>query len=591
MLYGVRLKMIFCLLKILSIFIVNNAEAKIKQPTSPHIIMILADDMGFDDVSFHGAKEFLTPNIDALAYHGRILDRLYAPSMCTPSRSALLTGKYPIHTGTQHFVISNEEPWGLSTNVTTAAEIFKKAGYATNLVGKWHLGFAKTEYTPTYRGFDYHYGYWGGFIDYYQRRSKMPVPNYNMGYDFRRNLNLECDKLDTYVTDLFTNEAERIIINNKNTKPLFLLVNHLAPHSGNEDNPLQAPAEEIRKFKHIKDPNRRIYAAMISKLDESVGRITAALERANMLENSIIIFYSDNGAPSVGLFSNTGKNWPLRGQKNTPWEGGVRVTGAIWSPLIEARASIFKQPIYVGDWLPTLAEAAGVELPKDFELDGISLWSELKNDNTETNYKEREIVHNLDDIWNVVSYMRGPWKYINGTTSNGAYDNLITYREEYDVDPRELRYVVEVRNSATSKALRKYDKYRLTMYRIEQLRDKAAVKCGNLQRSCNALLEECLFNLNDDPCEQNNLVWDTAYKNILNDMRESVESYRKSATKPRNLPGQLEYDPSRHNCAWTNFLEEAPTNNTLDCGYHGPPCLETTDVGGRNSIIHINKFI
>lgn len=156
-----------------------------------------------------------------------------------------------------------------------------------------------------------------------------------MGYDFRRNLDLECDKgNNTYVTDLFTAEAERIIMQNSGSKPLFLLVTHLAVHTANEEDPLQAPEEEIEKFSYIKDVRRRKYAgtvivlifakngnfllewkflAIVSKLDESVGRIVYALERANKLNNTIIIFYSDNGAPTVGLFSNTGSNWPLRG--------------------------------------------------------------------------------------------------------------------------------------------------------------------------------------------------------------------------------------------------------------------------------------
>lgn len=215
-------------------------------------------------MSFRGAREFLTPNIDALAYHGRLLDRLYAPAMCTPSRSALLTGKYPIHTGTQHFVISNEEPWALTLNTTLMSEIFREAGYSTNLVGKWHLGLSRPEYTPTHRGFDYHYGYWGGFIDYYQRRSRMLDLNYSMGYDFRRNMQLECADRGVYVTDLLTNEAERVILEQASkNKPLFLMLSHLATHAANPDDPLQAPEEELRKFGHIKDPNRRKYAGML----------------------------------------------------------------------------------------------------------------------------------------------------------------------------------------------------------------------------------------------------------------------------------------------------------------------------------------
>jgi len=163
--------------------------------------------------------------------------------------------------GTQHFVISNEEPWALTLNATLMPEIFKEAGYSTNLVGKWHLGFSRPEYTPTQRGFDYHYGYWGAYIDYYQRRSKMPVANYSLGYDFRRNMELECRDRGVYVTDLLTAEAERLIKEHADKEqPLFLMLSHLATHTANEDDPLQAPEEEIRKFSYIKDPSRRKYA-------------------------------------------------------------------------------------------------------------------------------------------------------------------------------------------------------------------------------------------------------------------------------------------------------------------------------------------
>lgn len=166
-----------------------------------------------------------------------------------------------ITAGTQHFVISNEEPWALTLNATLMPEIFKEAGYSTNLVGKWHLGFSRPEYTPTRRGFDYHFGYWGAYIDYFQRRSKMPVANYSLGYDFRRNMELECRDRGVYVTDLLTAEAERLIKDHADKEqPLFLMLSHLAAHTANEDDPLQAPEEEIQKFSYIKDPNRRKYA-------------------------------------------------------------------------------------------------------------------------------------------------------------------------------------------------------------------------------------------------------------------------------------------------------------------------------------------
>ncbi|XP_001353949.3 arylsulfatase B [Drosophila pseudoobscura] len=538
----------------------------------PNIIIILADDMGFDDVSFRGGREFLTPNIDALAFHGRILDRLYAPAMCTPSRGALLSGRYPIHTGTQHFVISNEEPWGLTLNATLMPEIFQQAGYSTNLIGKWHLGFSRPEYTPTRRGFDYHYGYWGAYIDYYQRRSKMPARNYSLGYDFRRNMELECRDRGVYVTDLLTNEAERVIREREGQEePLFLVLSHLATHTANEDDPLQAPEEEIRKFAYIKDPNRRKYAAMVSKLDQSVGRIVSALNSTGQLENSIVIFYSDNGAPSVGMFANTGSNWPLRGQKNTPWEGGVRVAGAIWSAQLQARGNIFTQPIYVADWLPSLAHAAGIELPHTLELDGIDLWPQLAGP-VDAPHVPREILHILDDEWRVTSFQMGHWKYINGTTSAGQYDQVLTYRELDDLDPRESRYVVTVRNSPTSRALARHDIRRMTQQRVMTLRRSAAVRCGDLQRGCNPLVEECVYDIWDDPCEKNNLVYSTRHSEVLAALRQRVQLLREGASAPGNRQGIRRSDPTLHKCTWDTFEVEKPALAPVECNYHGSPC-------------------
>ncbi|XP_017842072.1 arylsulfatase B isoform X1 [Drosophila busckii] len=553
---------------------VANGTASTTNSTSnklPNIIIIMADDMGFDDVSFRGGREILTPNIDALAFHGRLLDRLYAPAMCTPSRSSLLSGKYPIHTGTQHFVISNEEPWGLPLNVTLMPKIFRDAGYSTNLIGKWHLGFARSEYTPTQRGFDYHYGYWGGFIDYYQRRSKMPK-NYSMGYDFRRNLELECAERGVYMTDLLTNEAERVI-NEKSEKqqPLFLVLSHLAPHTANADEPLQALEEELGKFQHIKNPNRRKYAAMVSRLDHSVGRIISALAKAEQLENSIVIFYSDNGAPSAGMFANSGSNWPLRGQKNSPWEGGVRVAGAIWSPLLQARGQLFTQPFYVGDFLPTLAHAAGIELSESLQLDGINLWPQLAGAK-DAPHVPREILHSLDDIWSVSSLSLGQWKYVNGTTSAGQYDQVLTYRELDEVDPRHRRYTVELRNSPVSKALAHYDLQRLTQARIQTQLKSATVRCGDMQRGCNALIEECLFDISVDPCESNNLVYSSRHSEILLALRQRVQQLRKSAWTPANQPSAPYSDPSLHQCAWETFDVIKQESVPLVCDYNGNPC-------------------
>lgn len=183
--------------------------------------------------------------------------------MCTPSRSSFFTGKYPNTLGMQHFVIPNDGAFGLNLNQKIMPQYLKEAGYKTHLIGKWHQGFYKRQYVPTERGFDSFFGYYGGYIDYWDYTLKMLNRNYSRGYDMRRNLTVNYDIPEkTYATELFTTEAVRTIQNHDYKDPLFLLLSHLAPHAGNEDDPMQAPQSEIDKFNHIKDPQRKTLAGM-----------------------------------------------------------------------------------------------------------------------------------------------------------------------------------------------------------------------------------------------------------------------------------------------------------------------------------------
>lgn len=282
---------------------------------------------------------------------------MYVAPMCTPTRSSLMTGKYVSNIGMQHFVIGCDNPYGLGLDQKLLPEYMQKAGYRTSIVGKWHLGIYRKKYTPTMRGFESHFGYLGPFVDYYnhtctkpvrilcstkciQKKKKQKLSNledeYNIfvtsvnyinvivsigslfqglstGFDMRKNLTVNWNSIGNYATDFFTDEAVRQIETHDKQKPLFLYLAHLAPHTGNEDNPMQAPQAEIDKFKYIKNEKRRTYAAMVSKLDESVGRVVKALDDSKMLDNTIILFFADNGAPVIGQHSNNGSNYPFRG--------------------------------------------------------------------------------------------------------------------------------------------------------------------------------------------------------------------------------------------------------------------------------------
>lgn len=213
----------------------------------------------------------------------------------------------------QHYVIDQDQPWGLGLQEKIMPEFFKEAGYQTHLIGKWHQGFFRRAYTPNSRGFDTFFGYLGPYIDYWDHTFIKSDRNYSRGIDFRRDYNIVREYNGTYATNLFTDEAIKLINDHDKTHPMFLLLNHLAPHAGNEDDPMQAPQEIINKFNYIKDEKRRTMAAMISILDEGVGAVINALDVKKILNETIILFYSDNGAPTEGLHSNKGSNFPFKG--------------------------------------------------------------------------------------------------------------------------------------------------------------------------------------------------------------------------------------------------------------------------------------
>ncbi|XP_037824273.1 arylsulfatase B-like, partial [Lucilia sericata] len=505
-----------------------------QQSEKPHIVIILIDDMGFNDVSFHGSNQVVTPNIDALAYNGIILNRNYVPNLCTPSRSTLLTGKYPIHTGMHHFVIVNDEPWGLPLNQRLMPELFRDSGYSTYLVGKWHLGFYRKEMTPLYRGFDHHLGYYSGYIGYYDHTLKMLNRNYS-GLDMRRDLE-PCPELSgIYATDLFTREAVHVIRNHNVEKPLFLLMSHLAVHTGNEDNPMEAPEEELEKFDYISDPQRRAYAAMLSRLDQSVGLTVKALADKGILDNTIILLYSDNGAPTVGIHGNMGSNYPFRGQKESPWEGGIRSAALIWSPLLKQKNYVSNQVSHAIDWLPTLAAAANISLPEDLNLDGINLWPALSEAQES---QPRRLLHVYDDIFGYSSYMKGNLKYVNGSSFEGKYDTWLGDINQDEMDPLSKNYEENILNSLVQQTLGDQS---VSKELIQNLRQQSTHTCPLNSEDytkdiykCQPLKAPCYFDIEKDPCERYNLA--NLYPLQVEILAQEVKEYRLGLTPTARIP-------------------------------------------------------
>lgn len=399
----------------------------------PHIVLIVADDLGWNDVGFHGSIQIPTPNIDALAYHGAILNRHYVLPTCTPSRAALLTGKYPIRYGFQGPPIAAGQAKALPTNETILPQYLKGLGYSTHLVGKWHLGCYQKRFTPTQRGFDSHFGFWNGYISY--RNSTHATHTMN-GIDARRGFERAGSEMDRdrYATDVFTEEALKIIESSKqkNTK-MFLMVSHLAVHSGNKGpNHLEVSNKTYNDeaFSYIENENRRLYAGMLTSLDDSVGKIIESLHENEMLKDSIVVFMSDNGAATddpLWGHENFGSNWPLRGKKGSVHEGGVRGVAAIWSPWLKQKNIVSKNLFHITDWLPTLYTAAGGNFEDLGKIDGVDQWKSL----TDTLEQARSnVLINIDEKSGEEALIFNQWKVVKSNRTSNMVFNL-----KYGGDP------------------------------------------------------------------------------------------------------------------------------------------------------------
>jgi arylsulfatase A-like enzyme len=353
-----------------------------QQITKPNIVIILADDLGNADLGYRGS-DIKTPNIDQLAANGVRLESFYGMPVCTPSRAQLMTGRYAMRYGLQTLVIFPSHTFGLATDERTLPQALKDVGYQTAMVGKWHLGHADRKYWPQNRGFDHFYGNLVGEVDYFTKARGGII-------DWQRDGKFL--KEDGYFTTLIGNEAVNIIKTHETSSPLFLYVASLAPHA-----PYQAPGQDIDAYKNAPgDEHRHTYAAMITDLDTQVGRIVAALKQKNMLDNTLIMFSSDNGGATSALFATgarspeereesggveLGANTPasnghLRGGKGSLHEGGVRVpTIFYWPGKLKPR--IVDEPLDMVDVMPTVLALGGAKGSPDHPFDGKDMWPTL----------------------------------------------------------------------------------------------------------------------------------------------------------------------------------------------------------------------
>lgn len=325
----------------------------------PNIVLLLADDLGWNDVGYHGG-DYPTPQIDQLARDGTRLENFYVQPLCSPTRAALLTGRYPMRYGLQSCAL---RPWaeaGLALTETTLADALREVGYTTAIVGKWHLGHHAIAYLPMARGFDHQYGPFNGGVNY--------VTHQRMG---RLDWNRDQEPLEEegYATSLIANEATRLIYEHDFAQPLFLYVPFTAVHS-----PRSAPASLVKRFSHLEPEARRIYAAMVSSLDRAVGDVVKALEKVGVRDDTLILFGSDNGgAPGMG------DNGSLRGFKGELGEGAVRTSWLASWPGRIPKGVIQSEPLHVVDIFPTLLFLAANGAEAD-QVDGVNVFSVILGD-------------------------------------------------------------------------------------------------------------------------------------------------------------------------------------------------------------------
>jgi len=412
----------------------------------PNIIIMVADDLGYADLGFRGS-DIETPNIDRLAAEGVSLERFYVQPICTPTRSALMTGRDPMKLGS---IYAGFQPWqngGVSPEEHFMPESFKAAGYQTAMIGKWHLGHTIEPLTPNARGFDHFVGHLNTQIDYYD----YTVAN---GYDLQEN-GQSIRREGVYATNMHTNETVRYLTDIRNPeKPFFLYVPFLAPHS-----PMQAPKDlEAKYSRRLNKPfPKKTYAAMVDSLDQGVGRILETLDAQGLRENTIVIFFSDNG----GLEVFGADNGPWRGGKLETFEGGIRVNALLrWPGHIPAGQKI-GDIVSVLDLFPTLTSAANIPMQAAKKIEGQDRWATLSGGISEKRNGDLYFASN-SPMFNKyhVSVLEARWKLVQIIDHKPDKTEVENFLFDMIVDPQEKNNLVKVKPDEIKRLAKKIRNWR-----------------------------------------------------------------------------------------------------------------------------------
>jgi len=415
------------------------------QGAKPNVLVIVADDLGWNDVGFHGG-DIETPSLDRLAREGMQLDRFYTTPICSPTRAALMTGRDPIRLGVAYSVILPWDNIGVNPAEHFMPQSFLAQGYQTAIVGKWHLGHAQQTYHPNQRGFEHFYGHLHTEVGYFP-----PFANAG-GKDFQRN-GVSIDD-QGYEPFLMADEVSRYIRERDRTKPFFVYMPFIAPHT-----PLAAPPELVEKYKDIdtdlaparsaqtdgtrrlakilREPSARpLYAAVVDAMDQAIGRVLKTLDEEGIADDTIVLFFSDNGgaAYSVGGADNS----PLRGGKGETFEGGIRVVSLLRWPGKVSAGSTMEQIMTVMDVFPTLAQASGVPAQNAFPLDGRSMWPAISQG---TRQPRDDLVYFVSEIpiyghFNLTAF-DDEWKLVQEVDQDQLSATVTNYLFRIADDPNE----------------------------------------------------------------------------------------------------------------------------------------------------------
>jgi len=378
----------------------------------PNIIIILTDDQGSIDAGCYGAKDLETPNIDRIAKRGIRFTQFYAAApVCSPSRAGLLTGKYPINAQVPGNTTSTKGKPGMPSQQITMAEHFKAAGYKTAHIGKWHLGYIP-DHMPNAQGFDYSFGHMGGCIDNYSHFFFWQGPN---RHDLHRN-GAEIFEDGKFFPDLMVNEACEFIKENQSS-PFLIYFALNTPHY-----PYQGDSHWLEHYKNIKYP-RNLYNAFVSTQDARIGNLIRYIDEVGLTNDTIIVFQSDHGhSTEERAHFGGGSSGKYRGAKFSLFEGGIRVPAIISWPSNLAEGKVINQIAHSCDWLPTLADLAGIDLLRS-EIDGKNLTPLIKFQKDSSPHKALhwQIGTGPNKQWAV---REGPWKLIGNVRDTSKPSHL-----------------------------------------------------------------------------------------------------------------------------------------------------------------------